>query len=456
MTHARRQQARREELEQEPVQGHRHALGRRLRRARRQPEEDPHLGRPDQAGRPGRHAEPVHVGRRRWNIMAGYGAMLRAKKTPKQAVGVPEDALQAARRLARQERPRRAAARSAAGRGDVLLTYENEALFANSKGIRTDYYIPKATLRIDNPVAVTTNSLEPGRGEGVREVPLHAGRAEDLRRQNGYRPVVQERAQGLLVRRAARRCSRSTTSAAGPKVDKKFFDPKSTGSWPRSSATGVDAGGSRAAALGAGASGRPSGLLVAGDRDRLPERHRPAAAGGADVEGGRGRLGGFWDAITAPEAVAALKLTLVVSLVVALINAVMGTVIAWMLVRDRFPRPAVRRRDHRPAVRAADDRRRPDAARALRAERADAGRHRVHAHGGARRAALRDAAVRRPHRAAGADRARPRDGGGGRVARRERRSRSSGASSSRSSSRRSSRASRSRSRARSASSARSS
>ena len=43
-----------------------------------------------------------------------------------------------------------------------------------------------------------------------------------------------------------------------------------------------------------------------------------------------------WDAITSPQAVSALKLTVVASLVVALINAVAGTAIAWTLVRDRF------------------------------------------------------------------------------------------------------------------------
>ena len=43
-----------------------------------------------------------------------------------------------------------------------------------------------------------------------------------------------------------------------------------------------------------------------------------------------------WDAITTPQAVAALKLTFIASLVVALINAVAGTAIAWTLVRDRF------------------------------------------------------------------------------------------------------------------------
>jgi sulfate transport system permease protein len=45
---------------------------------------------------------------------------------------------------------------------------------------------------------------------------------------------------------------------------------------------------------------------------------------------------GFWHAISDPQAVSALKLTLAVSVVVCLINAVMGTVIAWILVRDRF------------------------------------------------------------------------------------------------------------------------
>ena len=44
----------------------------------------------------------------------------------------------------------------------------------------------------------------------------------------------------------------------------------------------------------------------------------------------------FWSVVSQPQAVAALKLTLVASLVVALVNAVMGTLIAWVLVRDRF------------------------------------------------------------------------------------------------------------------------
>jgi len=45
--------------------------------------------------------------------------------------------------------------------------------------------------------------------------------------------------------------------------------------------------------------------------------------------------------VTAPQAVAAMKLTLVASLIVAVIDAVMGTLIAWVLVRDEFPGKSV-------------------------------------------------------------------------------------------------------------------
>jgi sulfate/thiosulfate transport system permease protein len=56
-----------------------------------------------------------------------------------------------------------------------------------------------------------------------------------------------------------------------------------------------------------------------------------------------GRAGGhdFWEAVSGRQAVAAIELTLVAALVVALINAVAGTVLAWVLVRDRFPGQAL-------------------------------------------------------------------------------------------------------------------
>jgi sulfate transport system permease protein len=45
----------------------------------------------------------------------------------------------------------------------------------------------------------------------------------------------------------------------------------------------------------------------------------------------------FWNSISSPQAVAALRLTLITSVIVVLVNAVFGTLIAWVLVRDEFP-----------------------------------------------------------------------------------------------------------------------
>ena len=48
-------------------------------------------------------------------------------------------------------------------------------------------------------------------------------------------------------------------------------------------------------------------------------------------------LSHFWDQVTSPQAVRSLELTLIASLIVVAINAVFGTIIAWILVRDEFP-----------------------------------------------------------------------------------------------------------------------
>jgi len=49
-----------------------------------------------------------------------------------------------------------------------------------------------------------------------------------------------------------------------------------------------------------------------------------------------GGWSGFWHDVTTPGAWQALRLTLLCSLGVSVVNAVMGTLIAWVLVRDRF------------------------------------------------------------------------------------------------------------------------
>ena len=52
-------------------------------------------------------------------------------------------------------------------------------------------------------------------------------------------------------------------------------------------------------------------------------------------------LSTFWHQVTSPQAVRSLELTVVASLIVVAINAVFGTIIAWLLVRDEFPGKSV-------------------------------------------------------------------------------------------------------------------
>jgi sulfate/thiosulfate transport system permease protein len=62
-----------------------------------------------------------------------------------------------------------------------------------------------------------------------------------------------------------------------------------------------------------------------------------ALTGGAFEEG----LSGFWAQVTNDQAMAAVTLTIRLAIIVMLINAVMGTIIAWVLVRDEFTGKAV-------------------------------------------------------------------------------------------------------------------
>ena len=55
------------------------------------------------------------------------------------------------------------------------------------------------------------------------------------------------------------------------------------------------------------------------------------------VETAAGGWGAFWQAITDEQTFAAIRLTVVQALLVTAVNVVMGTLIAWVLVRDDFP-----------------------------------------------------------------------------------------------------------------------
>jgi ABC-type sulfate transport system substrate-binding protein len=75
------------------------------------------------------------------------------------------------------------------GKGDVLISYENEAIFAQQNGQDVDYVIPDQTLLIENPAAVTTTSKHPKEAKAFLDF-VHSPAAQKIFAENGYRPVV--------------------------------------------------------------------------------------------------------------------------------------------------------------------------------------------------------------------------------------------------------------------------
>ena len=157
----------------------------------------------------------------KWNIMAAYGAQLRKKKTHAQAVAYLRNLY---RHIVSQDKSAREALQTfLAGRGDVMLAYENEAIFANQNNQEVPYVIPKATIRIENPAAVTTKSENKATANAflrfLRTVP-----AQRIYAQNGYRPIVPAAAKGFSF--PVRPQLFSIKWLGGwAKVDKRFFDP---------------------------------------------------------------------------------------------------------------------------------------------------------------------------------------------------------------------------------------
>ncbi|WOP17783.1 sulfate ABC transporter permease subunit CysT [Raineyella sp. LH-20] len=55
------------------------------------------------------------------------------------------------------------------------------------------------------------------------------------------------------------------------------------------------------------------------------------------VKAAEGGWGAYWAALRDPQTAAAIGLTVVVALIITAINVVIGTLVAWVLVRDDFP-----------------------------------------------------------------------------------------------------------------------
>jgi len=128
---------------------------------------------------------PFSSGSARWNIMAIYGAALEEGASPEEALADVKTILE--KTVAQPGSGRDAFSAFAQGQGDVLLTYENEAIKAEKEGEDVEYVIPPATLQIETPIAVTKDAPEPAAEDFLNW--LWSDEGQELWAENGYRPV---------------------------------------------------------------------------------------------------------------------------------------------------------------------------------------------------------------------------------------------------------------------------
>jgi sulfate transport system substrate-binding protein len=118
--------------------------------------------------------------------MAAYGAQLKEGKTPAQAQEYLKELFKNV--VSQDSSARNALQTFLAGRGDVLLDYEDEAIADKKKSSAIEYVVPQATILIENPIAVLSGG---NTAEGQKFVNyLLSPAGQQIWVQKGYRPVI--------------------------------------------------------------------------------------------------------------------------------------------------------------------------------------------------------------------------------------------------------------------------
>ena len=170
---------------------------------------------------------PFTSGGARWNIMAAYGSWRKQGKTDAQAQA---NLLKLFKNVVVQDKSARDSVNTfLSGKGDVLLSYENEALGAQKKGQNLPFVIPKTTILIENPIAVTKSTSDAAKANQFLRF-LRTPAAQQVFADWGYRPVV-PKALAANRKKFPVRPGQFTIDQLGlggwDKVQKRFFDPKS-------------------------------------------------------------------------------------------------------------------------------------------------------------------------------------------------------------------------------------
>jgi sulfate transport system substrate-binding protein len=171
-------------------------------------------------------ANPFTSGGARWNVLAAYGAERQAGKTDRQARAFVQQLFKHV--VSQDSSARNATNTFLSGKGDVLLNYESEAIAARQAGQRIQYLVPKQTMLIELPIAVTRTSQNREKAiEFVRFTKSAA--AQELLAQAGFRSILPSVAKKYRVRYPTRSLIRISNPIFGGwrATQKRWFDPSS-------------------------------------------------------------------------------------------------------------------------------------------------------------------------------------------------------------------------------------
>ncbi len=132
---------------------------------------------------------PFTSGGARWNIMAAYGQVIENGGTEEEAMQFVADLL--ANTAVQDASASDALETFTSGEGDVLLSYENEAIRAQNAGEDVDYVVPDSTIRIETVAAVPTEAENPEAAQAFLDF-LYSDEGQTIWAENGYRPVNPE------------------------------------------------------------------------------------------------------------------------------------------------------------------------------------------------------------------------------------------------------------------------
>ena len=165
---------------------------------------------------------PITSGGARWDIMAAYGTI--SNKGAEQTAGVDYLKKMFDNVAVQDDSARKSLQTFANGKGDVLISYENDAIFAQQNNQSIDYTAPEGTILIENPVAVTTESAHPKEAKAFLDF-LHSKEAQTIYADNGYRPVVKGVTSSKVTFDEPKGLFTIDDLGGWTKVTDTFFDP---------------------------------------------------------------------------------------------------------------------------------------------------------------------------------------------------------------------------------------